>query len=93
MLGVTMDVYHDIQQIIAEHKGVSLAEVTPEKSFEELDIDSLDAIDIIYQVEDKYGIDVPQDAIDLENTKTVGDVLDLVERVIAGNGSGGAAAG
>lgn len=81
-----MDVARDILQIIADYKGMDVAEVSPEQSFEELGIDSLDAIDIIYEIEDKYGIDIPQDALDLQNTKSVSDVMMVVEKHLAGGG-------
>ncbi|MCC7494381.1 MAG: acyl carrier protein [Fimbriimonadaceae bacterium] len=74
-----MEVAQDVLQIIANYKGITLADVRPEQSFEELGIDSLDAIDIIYEIEDKYGIDIPQDALDLQNTKTVADVMTVVQ--------------
>ena len=92
-----MDVTGDILQIIADYKGLSVGEVKPDQSFEDLGIDSLDAIDIIYEIEDKYGIDIPQEALDLQNTKTVGDVMAVVQKhltdgSIPGAATGGAAA-
>lgn len=78
-----MDVAKDVTEIIAEYKGLEPAQVTPNSTFEELAIDSLAAIDIIYEVEDRYGIDIPPEALDLENTKTIGDVIDVVQRQLA----------
>lgn len=78
-----MDLVADVLQIIAEYKGLDVKEVTPERSFQELGIDSLDAIDIIYEIEDRFGIDVPQDALDLQKAKTVGDVVALVTKLAA----------
>ncbi|MBI2297782.1 MAG: acyl carrier protein [Armatimonadetes bacterium] len=78
-----MDLVADVLQIIAEYKGLDVTEVTPERSFQELGIDSLDAIDIIYEIEDRFGIDVPQDALDLQKAKTVGDVVALVTKLAA----------
>jgi acyl carrier protein len=44
--------------------------------FEDLDIDSLDLVELAQIVEDEYGVEV-QDA-DLDKVQTVGDVIDLV---------------
>jgi acyl carrier protein len=80
-----VDITREILEIIANYKGVSVDEVTPQKSFEELGIDSLDAIDIVYEIEEKYGIDVPQESFDLSKAQTVGDVMQIVESVMAGD--------
>ncbi len=89
-----MTLAQDILQIIANYKGIAVADVKLEQSFEELGIDSLDAIDIIYEIEDKYGIDIPQEAIDLQNTKTIADVMAVVEKHLNTDGevAGGEAA-
>ena len=70
-----MDQSREIIEIIANYKGLSIDEVTPARTFEDLGIDSLDAIDIVYEVEEKYGIDVPQDALDLNTAQTVADQI------------------
>jgi len=78
-----MDHFQEIVKVIADYKDLEPSDVTAERSFEDLGIDSLDAIDILYEVEDKFGIDVPQDALDLETMRTVGDILNVVEQVLA----------
>lgn len=82
-----MDQAATILQIIADYKGLDIAEVTPERSFADLGIDSLDAIDIVYEIEERFRIDVPQDALDLQQVKTVGDILQVIDRM-AGPGDG-----
>ena len=49
--------------------------------FEDLDVDSLDLVELAQIVEDEYGIEV-QDA-DLEKVKTVNDVVELVSQRLA----------
>ena len=78
-----MDVAQEILTIIAEYKSLEVSEVTPEKSFEQLEIDSLDAIDIIYEIEDKFGIEIPTDSLDLQNTNKVADMLAVVQAHVA----------
>jgi len=74
-----MDVAQEILTIIATYKGLDLSDVTPDKSFEQLEIDSLDAIDIVYEIEDRFGIEIPTESIDLQNTSKVADMLAVVE--------------
>jgi acyl carrier protein len=50
--------------------------VKPESRFEDLDIDSLDLVELAQVVEDEYGVEV-QDK-DMDEIKTVQDVVDFV---------------
>ena len=50
--------------------------VKPDSRFEDLDIDSLDLVELAQIVEDEYGVELKGD--DVKDVKTVGDVIDLV---------------
>lgn len=56
--------------------GPDVDQVTREASFEELDIDSLDLVELAQIVEDEYGVELKGD--DMKALKTVGDAIDLV---------------
>jgi acyl carrier protein len=45
---------------------------------DDLDIDSLSMVEIAVQVEDRFGVKVPDDV--LANLKTVGDAVDYVAK-------------
>lgn len=81
-----MDINGEIIGIIAGYKELDASTVTPESTFEELGIDSLDAIDIVYEIEEKFGVQVPQDALDLNTAQRVSDILAVVEQVRGTNG-------
>ena len=51
-------------------------EITREATFEELDVDSLDLVELAQIVEDEYGVELKGD--DVKDLKTVGDVIELV---------------
>jgi acyl carrier protein len=58
------------------HLGPSRADISREETFEALDLDSLDLVEIAQVVEEKWGIAFePQD---FGNAKTVGEAIDLV---------------
>lgn len=66
-----------LAEIVNEVAGVDTSEVTREKSFvDDLDIDSLSMVEIAVQVEDRFGVKVPDD--ELANLRTVGDAVDYV---------------
>lgn len=68
-----------LAKIVHEVAGIEENEITPEKSFvDDLDIDSLSMVEIAVQVEDHFGVKVPDDV--LANLKTVGDAVDYVAK-------------
>ncbi|MGA7395945.1 MAG: acyl carrier protein [Solirubrobacterales bacterium] len=56
--------------------GADPDQITREATFESLDVDSLDLVEIAQIVEDEFGVELGGD--DVVNLKTVGDVIDLV---------------
>ena len=49
-----------------------------DKNFEELNIDSLDIVEVCMEIEEKFDLEEIQDN-DVENFKTIKDVIDFVE--------------
>lgn len=56
--------------------GEEREKVTPEARFEDLEVDSLDLVELAQIAEDEYGVEL-SDA-DLEGLETVGDVIGLI---------------
>ncbi len=71
-------VFEKVVKILAEQLSVDPDKITMESLLEEdLDADSLDAIDIVMSIEDEFEIEVPDEAI--ANMKSVGDIVNFVE--------------
>ena len=62
--------------IIAKSKSISPDTVTLASTFDELNIDSLDKINISFEVEEAFNVEIPDDA--LGTIKTVGDMVEGV---------------
>ncbi|MVU80572.1 acyl carrier protein [Nocardia sp. ET3-3] len=76
------DIVAGIAEIVEEITGIEAAEVTFEKHFvDDLDIDSLSLVEIAVQLEDKYGVKVPDE--DLSRLRTVGDAVTYVQKMEA----------
>ena len=56
--------------------GPDADQITPEATFEELDIDSLDLVELAQIVEDEYGVVLKGE--DMKELKTVGEAVDLI---------------
>ena len=77
----------DIFEIIAEKAAVEREKVVSGAKLEELEIESLDVVEIIFAVEEKFDIHVPFNANDPElEFETVGDVVTAVEALIEETG-------
>ena len=71
-------IFEKIKDILAENLDLdpNTIEMTSDLATD-LGADSLDAIDIVMSLEDQYGIEVPDSAI--ENMKTVEDIVNFIE--------------
>ncbi len=56
--------------------GPDADQITRSSTFEELDIDSLDLVELAQVVEDEYGVVLKGE--DMKELKTVGDAIDLI---------------
>ena len=61
--------------------GTEREQLSREASLEDLDIDSLDLVELAQIVEDEFGVELRGD--DVKDVKTVGDVIDLVMNQLA----------
>lgn len=75
-----MDTFNTLQEIISSKFDKPIGEITMDATFESLEIDSLDTFDIIFDAEEKFGIKVPNDEVDI---KTIADVVQLLDRLRA----------
>jgi acyl carrier protein len=56
--------------------GEERENITPSARFEDLEVDSLDLVELAQIVEEEYGVEIKDS--DLEQVQTVGDVVELI---------------
>ena len=67
-----------VRNIICEKLSVKPDQVTPETSFvNDIGADSLDLVELIMELEDKFGMQIPDD--EAEKILTVGDAIRYIE--------------
>ena len=69
-----------VKEMIAKKLEIDAASIKPESTLTDVGLDSLDTFDIIFDAEDKFGIKVPNDQV---NVSTIQDVVDLFDKLLA----------
>ena len=64
--------------IIAKSKSIPADSISLANTFDELNIDSLDKINISFEVEEAFNIEIPDEA--LSTLRTVGDMVEGVTK-------------
>lgn len=79
------DVAERVKGIIEEQLMVDGEEITEEASFvDDLGADSLDTVEMIMEIEDEFGIEIPDE--DAEKLATVGAAIEYVKKKVATQG-------
>ncbi|MEZ5774246.1 MAG: phosphopantetheine-binding protein [Hyphomicrobiaceae bacterium] len=82
------DVATKIIEILKKHMKSPDKEITLQTKLEDLDIESLDLAMIVFDIEDKFGIEIPYNANEeVEDFKTVGSVVERVGALVKAQGA------
>ncbi len=74
----------DVFDIIAEKSAVECSKLSLDAKLKDLEIESLDVVEIVFAVEEKFDIHVPYNANDQElEFDTVGDVVTAVQKLVS----------
>ena len=77
-----MALFDEVKEVVVEQLNVSPDEVKLESDFvEDLGADSLDVVELVMALEEKFEIEIPDSAA--EQIKTVKDVADYIEKAKA----------
>jgi acyl carrier protein len=75
-MGETID--QVLRGMIAKQAHLDLSVITPESVLSELGVTSLDLVEIIMTIEDRYDVTIPVDAVEAWNSyKTVANLIEL----------------
>jgi acyl carrier protein len=69
-----------VMAVIAKTQRIPPESLSIESSFEELKIDSLDGINIIFAIENEFGVNIPDEGV--QNLKTVRQVVEGVHDLL-----------
>lgn len=75
-----MDVLEKVKEIISEQLDIDIDKIILDSTFEEMDADSLDLVELVMALEEEFGIEITDEEI--ESIKTVGDVVNHIRSKI-----------
>lgn len=73
-----MSTFDQVKEVIIDKLGVEESKITLEASFiDDLGADSLDLVELIMQLEEDFGIEIPDE--DAEKITKVGDTVNYID--------------
>ncbi len=76
-----MDIFSKIKALIVEQLDVEEEKINLETTFEDIDADSLDVVELVMALEEEFDLEIADEEV--ENIKTVGDIVSYIEGKIA----------
>jgi acyl carrier protein len=72
------EIESQVKQIVVDHLGIDETKVSAESKFiDDLGADSLDTVELVMAFEEKFGIEIPDDAA--ETIQTVQNAIDYIQ--------------
>ena len=72
------DIEEQVKKIIVDHLGIEESKVKSDSKFiNDLGADSLDTVELVMAFEEKFGIEIPDDAA--ETIQTVQNAIDFIQ--------------
>ena len=78
-----------VLKTIATAKRVPLEQVTIDSEFQQLGIDSMDAVEILFALENEFDISIPDDEV--RNVRNIRQMAEGVEKLVAAKSADAAA--
>lgn len=76
-----MDIETTVKEVISEQLGIETAEIKMESEFQkDLGADSLDVVELIMQMEDKFKVSIPDE--EAKKIRIVGDVVRYIKEKV-----------
>jgi len=76
------EIQSSLAEILQDVAGVSPAEVIPRARFDDdLEVDSLTMVAVTTEAQDRFGVEIPDDAV--VDLRTVADAVDFIRRARA----------
>jgi acyl carrier protein len=75
-----------VRRVFAEFKKVPVEEITMDTTFEELGFDSLDGLNLVFELEEEFDLTVPDDKV--QEMRSVRQAVEGIEMLVAAKEQG-----
>ena len=72
-----MNIEEKVKGIVVDQLEVSIDKLTAETTFEDIDADSLDIVELVMALEEEFDLEISDQEI--ENIKNIGDIVKYIE--------------
>lgn len=72
-----MDVFEKVKAIVVDQLGADEEEITQATTFQQLNADSLDIVELVMALEEEFNLDIADEEV--ENIQSVGDIVKYVK--------------
>ncbi|MFP5527748.1 acyl carrier protein [Peptococcus simiae] len=76
-----MTTFEQVKEIVANQLSIDPAKITEHTTFEEVEADSLDVVEVIMNIESEFNVDLPDEEV--EGFKNVGELSKYVDRLLS----------
>lgn len=76
-----VDIFGKIRSLISEQLDIDEEKITSETTFEDIEADSLDVVELVMALEEEFDLEIADEEV--EKIKTVGDIVRYIEKHIS----------
>ncbi len=76
-----MEVFEKVKELISEQLDLDGEQLTIKTTFEDIDADSLDVVELVMALEEEFNLEIADE--DVEKIKTIGDIVSYIEKQIS----------
>ena len=73
-----MDIFAKVKALISEQLDIDEKQITRETTFEDIDADSLDVVELVMALEEEFNLEIADE--EGEKIQAVGDVVGYIEK-------------
>ena len=79
-----IEIQNKVTELIAEHVGLMSDEISLESSFEELNIDSVGLVELVFSIEEYFEINIPFEELEEQDLKEKFSTVQSLIEVVSG---------
>ncbi len=76
-----LEIFDKVKTMISEQLDVEEERIDRKTTFEDIDADSLDVVELVMALEEEFNLEIADEEV--EKIKTIGDIVSYIEKAIS----------